>query len=457
MKPIRIVIAVFIIAILGLSWYSALSVFGEDLTEYNKYVAEGDKAFEKTHFQEAYIAYKKALKVKPTVEAQDKILSAYYERYKETDDYTDYDSYVSEYTDACSRFKHESKYYEGAVDLMMSDSRYSEALKIYNQAKKNNVGTEKLNEQYNKIKKTWTISAAGYTEYTEPYKGYFSYRKEIGWCTADTKNYKDLTRGYPYSGRVGDDKIFFTENKRQKSEFVDTNLIVRGKINDKVEAAGIYSEGLIPIKVNGKYKYTDLDGNASFGAYKFAGTFYNSSAPVQLDSGKWTLVDKKGNTVTENQFDSIVLNKWDSCVAGSDKDSMICQKDGAYYVYSADGKKEICKLDCQDFDIVTDDNIFAAKKSGKWGFIDISGKWIIEPEFDEAKSFSSGFAAVCSRENWKLISRSKETVVQGDFVYIGYVNSDGRVMVRTKDENGVERSYYDWLKFSFFDLLTSEG
>ena len=39
----------------------------------------------------------------------------------------------------------------------------------------------------------------------------------------------------------------------------------------------------------------------------------------------------------------------------------------------------------------------------------------------------------------------------------GYMNKDGSVFVRTKDDKGVAGTYYDWLKFPYFSQLTAEG
>lgn len=39
-------------------------------------------------------------------------------------------------------------------------------------------------------------------------------------------------------------------------------------------------------------------------------------------------------------------------------------------------------------------NLFAAKKKNKWGFIDVNGNWVIPPEYYNASAFSEGFASV---------------------------------------------------------------
>ena len=50
------------------------------------------------------------------------------------------------------------------------------------------------------------------------------------------------------------------------------------------------------------------------------------------------------------------------------------------------------------------------KDDGKWGYIDKSGKFVIDPQFDYAEGFSEGLAAVRSGDEktgkWGFIDRS---------------------------------------------------
>jgi hypothetical protein len=56
----------------------------------------------------------------------------------------------------------------------------------------------------------------------------------------------------------------------------------------------------------------------------------------------------------------------------------------------------------------------------KWGFIDKSGKYLVEPKFDEVYSFSEGFARVRLCSKWGFIDKSGKYVVEPKFDDIGY-------------------------------------
>jgi WG repeat protein len=61
--------------------------------------------------------------------------------------------------------------------------------------------------------------------------------------------------------------------------------------------------------------------------------------------------------------------------------------------------------------------------SGKFGYIDMSGKMIIKPKFDEVKNFAGGLALVAVRRKGKIVvSHGNESKA---FKY-GYVNSKGK-------------------------------
>jgi hypothetical protein len=54
----------------------------------------------------------------------------------------------------------------------------------------------------------------------------------------------------------------------------------------------------------------------------------------------------------------------------------------------------------------------AVKKGAKWGFIDISGKMVIVPGFENARSFKEGLAAVTNMKGfWGYIDKTGHLVI----------------------------------------------
>ena len=58
------------------------------------------------------------------------------------------------------------------------------------------------------------------------------------------------------------------------------------------------------------------------------------------------------------------------------------------------------------------DGLSAFKQNDKWGFIDVNGKVVISPVYDDCQDFSNGVAAVKMNGQW------------------GYIDASGKVLIR---------------------------
>jgi hypothetical protein len=56
------------------------------------------------------------------------------------------------------------------------------------------------------------------------------------------------------------------------------------------------------------------------------------------------------------------------------------------------------------------------EQDGKWGYIDTTGRFIIEPQFEDARSFKDGVASVRKNDKWVLIDKSGNIFVINDNV-----------------------------------------
>ena len=58
---------------------------------------------------------------------------------------------------------------------------------------------------------------------------------------------------------------------------------------------------------------------------------------------------------------------------------------------------------------------FPVKQGNSWGFIDTTGKFVIQPQFDGAGRFSDGFAAVKIGDRWGFIDKTGEYAINPQF------------------------------------------
>ncbi|EOZ2107593.1 WG repeat-containing protein, partial [Campylobacter coli] len=66
------------------------------------------------------------------------------------------------------------------------------------------------------------------------------------------------------------------------------------------------------------------------------------------------------------------------------------------------------------------EGLVAVKLNGKWGFIDKSGKIVIESKFDSGGHFSEGLAGVKLNGKYGLIDKSGKIVIEPIFDDIDY-------------------------------------
>jgi outer membrane protein assembly factor BamD len=81
------------------------------------------------------------------------------------------------------------------------------------------------------------------------------------------------------------------------------------------------------------------------------------------------------------------------------------------------------------------DFLAAVKKDGKWGFINGEGKFVIEPRFDNAFLFSDGAAGVEENGKWGFVNRSGKYLVQPKYESAG-IFRQGLAAVRWESKWG---------------------
>ncbi|CAZ96238.1 WG repeat-containing protein [Zobellia galactanivorans] len=78
----------------------------------------------------------------------------------------------------------------------------------------------------------------------------------------------------------------------------------------------------------------------------------------------------------------------------------------------------------------------AALQDDKWGYIDISGKFVIQPEYDRVKMFNSGLALVLKDDQWRYIDTSgKELKTPASEKYYDF--EEGVALFRSGEKIGL--------------------
>lgn len=223
----------------------------------------------------------------------------------------------------------------------------------------------------------------------------------------------------------------------EKSDEVYSSIyrsgVRRSYIDGDREGYYQFGSGMISLynKDTGKWDIFDIDGKLCRGDYDEAGTFGNG----------YMLVTKGENSRIINTKFEDVFGVDVTAVTGfggrcSINSRMFIRKSGesSYKMYDTGSLSET-GFECDNADLFIED-LAAFEKNGKWGFVNTSGNVVIEPAYDEAKSFRHGYAAVRQGDMWGFINKSGEMIVEPAFEDALYFLSDGSAFVRN------EGSYY---------------
>ena len=191
------------------------------------------------------------------------------------------------------------------------------------------------------------------------------------------------------------------------------------------ESTGV-GDSLIACKIGDAYSFYELTGEKVFGDYQFAGRFANGVAPVKTDKG-WYLINTEGKQIGSTFFEDVKLSQVNDC---SQSGVIVAKTNGQYSLYDCELKR-ISDYTFDDADVlINEDSLLAIEKEGKWGFIDASGKVVIEPKYEDARSFSNGLAGVKDGKFWSFINEKNEKVITGEFSDVNYFNSKGNCFVK---------------------------
>lgn len=202
-----------------------------------------------------------------------------------------------------------------------------------------------------------------------------------------------------------------------------------------VDSMSFLSGGWIRVSLNGKYGFMNsgmvVPENLPF---DYAGNFKNGVAAVKKGD-KWALISSAGGSVTEYVFEDVLLDEYEACINGG---VIFAKSEGKYYMYDAAGQK-ISEQGFEDARPFTGTQPAAVCIGGKWGFADNTGNIVIEPKYEDARSFSIGLAGVKENGTW------------------GYINTNGQYRIESQYEdckpfatNGIaavkEEGYWQYVK-----------
>ena len=420
-KKILIVIGFCVAAVLG--WGALMKDNTSAYLDYQEELAHADEWMEMGLYQRAIAGYQSALSYKSTPDVWKKICRAGKLRWEEDMEF--FSDYCGILQSAIASCPDEAEFYRSIAEAYCKEEEYKSAYEYCSMAVDRGSADKNIEEEYMELKYKNSLIDVNCQEIHGYTGDSYTVQKDGTWRRMSAEGVLEYQDNYAYLSPAGEEgiRIYTTE---QDSRLINEEGTVLGIFKDKVQQAGIFSEDRIMVREESKCSYYDSFAQKVFGGYEEAGTFQNGSAAV-LSAGKWFVVDKNGEKTSED-FAEIILDGEGCYNAG--KVILAAKEPGKYQIYDEEWKP-VGDFTCDDMDIVTEDGCIAFEKGGKWGFVDVAGNILIEPQYENARSFSNGLAAVCQNNRWGFINRDNQLVIEYQFMDADYFNSHGSCFVRT--------------------------
>lgn len=201
---------------------------------------------------------------------------------------------------------------------------------------------------------------------------------------------------------------------------------------------------LIPYKSGAKWGYIDKNGKIIINPqFDYAYNFTEGIACVKSD-GKYGYINEDGKYIVNPQFvDATVFSEGLAAVTPKDGHIEFIDKTGKLKFTLAEAKF------CSNFK----EGLASVEVNGKWGYIDQTGKMIINPQFSSAYCFSEGLAAVQSFGNQDPDSPPSNTDQKW-----GFIDKKGNIVINYQFEDSDDPRFIDGVasvkqgdKYGFID------
>lgn len=168
---------------------------------------------------------------------------------------------------------------------------------------------------------------------------------------------------------------------------------------------------LFPVKAGDKWEYIDRDGKIIINAQFDQANFFREGLALVETSSKYNFITEDGKYPSKKDYKQ--------ALDFSEGFAWVVPENSFPIAINTKGETQISFKDAETVESFKEGLAAFTNKDDKCGFIDKSGKIIINPQFKNVHSFSNGLAAVKLDQKW------------------GYINNKGDIVINYQFENEV--------------------
>ncbi len=417
------VFKVVLIALMVLGWVAFIFAPKNKVDkEIDQHIEQAESYLKYNLYQKAIAEYDEAIKLKDTEQLWIDKMAAY-ERLFEFDNETFYKTYLKAAKESVLRHPDNVDFQLVLADLFVYKNDYVSAYKSLTKAVEGGFDDERITDRLFEVKYAYKLYTRKNIDFTPCINGVFAVsRRPDTWTYMNADGTTKDNTNYFYAGPVGDEGIRLVAPTESRVYLIDKKDVIQGFIDFVPENCGVFAEELIAIDDGQGYSYYDRLGDVQFNGarYEYAGTFSNGTAAVCRD-GQWYIIDTDGEEV-DGPYEDIALYQDGTYSKNGVK---MLKENGEYNLYVND---ELI-ASYSKVDKLSEDGIFAFAENGKWGYADLQGNVIVEPQYARARSFSNGLAAVFNGQLWGFINKNGEVAIDFSFEDVGYFTEERCCMV----------------------------
>lgn len=260
---------------------------------------------------------------------------------------------------------------------------------------------------------------------------------------------------YKFLNPIDEEGMILGEYKGKRGYI---NIAQDTLIHFKYENLSVFSNGLAPAKLNGKFGFIDRKGKVIIPfEYETESHFYKCGLAEVRKNNKYGFIDKSGKVIIPLEFEKVRDNKADEFVCA--------MKNGKWAFFSCEGKQ----LTEFEFDQITEspysessytyfeNGLCLVKKNGKLGYLNSNFQTVIPfGKYQESKTFDlSKRAVVKSKGKYGLINAMDEFILEPKFQSIEYFKyPSGRYKVKNANKYAIIDSIGDEiLPFQYSEII----
>ena len=417
MKNYKFLVPIVMIALFAASVYMLYNTKVDELNQYNQFLENARNYRSQEIFTDARDNYMSALNTKPSLDLYIEIG----EFFCDADQMRDAIGWGNA---IISNYPKEIRGYEFLMSLYVQKNDYVACFTLNDTISKRKLSSQMINGWMNEIEYAYFFNC----EYVDVgiYSG--------GLCpvlVGDKWGYVDQTGESVISNQFNKVGYFSgdlapVEDQNGNAFFIDPNgnkkKVVQGVENMK--ELGLIENDLFSLYNGSAWGFYNSNNEHVFGNYEDATAIGNGIAAVK-DNGKWLIVNREGTDLTGSKYDRVACDEKQIVYRN---DRLFVYYDMVYHLIDSTGKT-ITDQTYQDARVFNDSTYAAVRINDKWGFIDQDGNIVIEPQYENARSFSNGFAAVQLAGKWGFIDQEGKMVIEPKFDNAKDFNSNGCVFV----------------------------